>query len=222
MSDHDADPAGAPGLPGQDGPAPGSDVEPAPGSGIDRVSGSDVEPAPGGDVESVPVALAAEPVGRSRRGLVLTVAIGWLLLDVLTKVAVVARLTPGRPVDVLGGIVRMDLLRNPGSAFSLATGYTAVLSLVAVAVVVVVVRISGRLRSTVWAVAFGLLLGGAMGNLSDRVFRAPGFLRGHVVDFIALPYWPVFNVADTGISAAAALIVVLSLLGRSYDGTRSR
>ena len=167
----------------------------------------------------------AGPAGRSRRGLVLSVALGWLLLDVLTKVAAVARLTPGRPVDVVGGVVRFDLLRNPGSAFSLAAGsagYTVVLSLVAAVVAVVVVRLSRRLRSTVWALAFGLLLAGALGNLTDRVFRAPGFLRGHVVDFIALPHWPVFNVADTGISVAAALIVVLSLLGRSYDGGRPR
>lgn len=188
--------------------------EPQPsGSDVERVTGSGVAPTR---------AVVAEPTGRSRRGLVLSVALGWLLLDVLTKVAVVARLTPGRPVDVVGGVVRLDLLRNPGSAFSLATGYTAVLSLVAVAVVVVVVRISGRLRSRIWALAFGLLLGGALGNLSDRVFRAPGFLRGHVVDFVAVGPWPVFNVADSGISVAAALIVVLSLLGRSYDGTRAR
>lgn len=167
-------------------------------------------------------AVARDPSGRSRRGLVLTVALVWLLLDVLTKVVVVARLTPGRPVDLVGSAVRLDLLRNPGSAFSLATGYTAVLSLVAVAVIVVVVRISGRLRSTVWALAFGLLLGGALGNLSDRVFRAPGFLRGYVVDFVAVGRWPVFNVADSGITVAAVLIVALSLLGRSYDGTRPR
>jgi len=199
------------GLPAPDGPEPGSEVEPVPAA--------EVEPAPGNDVERE---VAVRPAGRSKRGLVLSVAIGWLVLDVVTKVAVVARLTPGRPVDVLGGVVRLALLRNPGSAFSLATGYTAVLSLVAVAVAVVVVRIAGRLRSTVWALAFGLLLGGALGNLSDRVFRAPGVLRGYVVDFIEIGRWPVFNVADTGISVAAALIVVLSLLGRSYDGTRGR
>jgi len=174
------------------------------------------------DGEPAGAAAAAVPAGRPRRGLAFAVAVGWLLLDVVTKLLAVANLVPGRPVRVVGGLVRFDLLRNPGSAFSLATGYTAVLSLVAVAVIVVVVRISGRLRSTVWAVAFGLLLGGALGNLADRVFRAPGVLRGYVVDFVALPHWPVFNVADTGITVAAVLIVVLSVLGRSYDGTRTR
>ena len=167
-------------------------------------------------------AVVPVPAGRPRRALAFAVAVGWLLLDVVSKLLAVAHLVPGRPVRVVGGLLRFDLLRNPGSAFSLATGYTAVLSLVAVAVIVVVVRISGRLRSTVWAIAFGLLLGGALGNLADRVFRAPGPLRGHVVDFVALPHWPVFNVADSGITIAAVLIVVLSVLGRSYDGTRTR
>ncbi len=178
----------------------------------DTGAGPEVRPAP----------VDPAPAGRPRRSLALAVAVGWLLLDLVTKRLAVSSLVPGQPVQVLGDVVRFDLIRNPGSAFSLATGYTAVLSLVAVTVVVVVVRISARLRSTVWALAFGLLLGGALGNLTDRLFRAPGPLRGHVVDFIALPHWPVFNVADIGISSAAALIVVLSVLGRSYDGTRAR
>ena len=190
-------------------------------TGADARAGSDV--GPGSDVGDRPGAGAvAVAAGRPRRALTFSVAVGWLLLDVVTKLIAVAELVPGRPVDVVGGVVRFDLLRNPGSAFSLATGYTAVLSLVAVAVIVVVVRIASRLRSTVWALAFGLLLGGALGNLSDRVFRAPGPLRGHVVDFIALPHWPIFNVADTGITVSAVVIVVLSVVGRSYDGTRVR
>lgn len=160
--------------------------------------------------------------GRSRRWLTFAVALVWLAADAVSKAVAVANLTPGRPVDALGSALRLDLLRNPGSAFSFATGYTAVLSLVAVAVVVVLVRLAGRLRSRAWAVAFGLLLGGALGNLADRVFRSPGFLRGHVVDFLALPHWPVFNLADSGITVAAVLIVGLSLSGRSYDGSRAR
>jgi len=194
--------------------------EPA-GTGPDPQTGDPaVGPTPA--VEPVPERPAVAGPARSRRGLAFTVAAVWLLLDVVTKAVAVAELTPFRPVQLVDGVLELDLLRNAGSAFSLATGYTAVLSLVAVAVVVVVVRIAGRLRSTGWAVAFGLLLGGAMGNLADRVFRAPGVLRGHVVDFIVLPHWPVFNIADTGITIAAVMIVVLSLLGRSYDGTRAR
>jgi signal peptidase II len=163
-------------------------------------------------------------VGPPRRVLCLGLAVGWLALDVVTKILVVARLANRPPVTVVPGHVQLTLLRNPGSAFSLATGYTAVLSLLAVVVVVAVVRLSRRLRSVGWAVALGLLLGGAAGNLSDRIFRAPGFLRGYVVDWIQLyagsHSWPVFNVADSGITVAAVLVVVLSLTGRRVDGTR--
>ncbi len=121
----------------------------------------------------------------------------------------------------------LQLLRNPGAAFSLATGYTWVLTLVAVAVVVVILRVARRLRSTGWAVALGLILGGALGNLVDRVFRAPGPLQGHVVDTVSLfapdgRVWPVFNMADACIVSGGTLLVLLALLGRELDGTRSR
>jgi signal peptidase II len=116
----------------------------------------------------------------------------------------------------------LRLVRNPGAAFGLAEGYTVVLSIIALGVAAVVIRLSRRLASTPWAVAFGLLLGGALGNLSDRVFREPGFLRGHVVDFLALPHWPVFNIADSSICVAAALIILMALRGRRWDGTIER
>ena len=120
-----------------------------------------------------------------------------------------------------------QLLRNPGAAFSLATGYTRVLTLVAVAVVVVILRVARRLRSTGWAIALGLILGGALGNLADRVFRAPGPLQGHVVDTVSLfapdgRVWPVFNMADACIVSGGTLLVLFALLGRELDGTRSR
>jgi len=148
-----------------------------------------------------------------------------LLADVLTKVTAVARLEGQAPVELLGGAVYLVLVRNPGAAFSLATGYTWVLSLVAVAVVVVIIRIARRLRSTGWAVALGLVLGGALGNLGDRVFRAPGPLQGHVVDVVSLfapdgSVWPVFNVADSCIVSGGVLLVLLALTGRELDGTR--
>jgi len=163
------------------------------------------------------------PAGHSRRSLCLALAASWVVLDAVTKAVVVRALADG-PITVVPGAVQLTLLRNPGSAFSLATGYTAVLSLLAAAVVVGVVRYSARLRSTPWAVALGFLLGGAAGNLADRLFRAPGFLRGYVVDWVR-PYhgthsWPVFNVADSGITCAAVLVVVLSVTGRRVDGSR--
>jgi len=141
-------------------------------------------------------------------------------LDQLTKVLAVAQLEGRVPVDLLGGLLTLRLTRNPGAAFSLGTGYTVVLTMVAIGVVVVVVRLSSRLRSVGWAVALGLLLGGACGNLTDRLVRAPGPLRGHVVDFLELPHWPVFNVADSAIVAAAALVVLQSLRGVRLDGGR--
>ena len=146
--------------------------------------------------------------------------------DIVTKVLAVARLEDQPPVELFGGLVYLVLVRNPGAAFSLATGYTWVLSLVAVAVVVVIVRISRRLRSTGWAVALGLVLGGALGNLTDRVFRAPGPLRGHVVDVVSLlapdgHVWPVFNLADSSICCGGVLLVLLALTGRELDGTRA-
>jgi signal peptidase II len=168
----------------------------------------------------------AVPVPRSRIALLGGIAALVLVADVLTKVVAVARLEGREPVELLGGAVYLVLVRNPGAAFSLATGYTWVLSLVAVAVVVVIVQISRRLRSTGWAVALGLVLGGALGNLADRIFRTPGPLRGHVVDVVSLlapdgTVWPVFNLADSCIVSGGVLLVLLALTGRELDGTRT-
>jgi len=146
--------------------------------------------------------------------------------DVVTKVVGVALLEGSEPVRLLGGAVYLVLVRNPGAAFSLATGYTWLLTLVAGAVVIAIIRISRRLRSTGWAVALGLVLGGALGNLADRLFRTPGPFLGHVVDTVSLfapdgSVWPVFNLADAAIVSGGALLVVLALLGRELDGTRT-
>jgi signal peptidase II len=179
------------------------------------------------DVVTAPDAQGTTPSGpRSRVLLLGGIAALVLVADVLTKIAAVARLEGREPVELLGGAVYLVLVRNPGAAFSLATGYTWVLSLVAVAVVVVIARIARRLRSSGWAVALGLVLGGALGNLADRVFRAPGPLRGHVVDVVSLfapdgSVWPVFNLADSSIVSGGVLLVLLALTGRELDGTRA-
>jgi signal peptidase II len=154
------------------------------------------------------------------------IAVLVLAADIVTKVIAVAELEGRAPVELLGGLVYLQLLRNPGAAFSLATGYTWLLTLVAIAVVVVIVRVARRLRSTGWAVALGLVLGGALGNLTDRIFRAPGPLQGHVVDMVSLfatdgRVWPVFNLADSSIVTGGVLLVLLALFGRELDGTRS-
>jgi signal peptidase II len=102
----------------------------------------------------------------------------------------------------------------------MATGATWLLTVVAIAVVVVIVRISRRLGSRGWAAALGFLLGGALGNLTDRLVRPPGVFRGHVIDFLEFPHWPIFNLADSSITVAAVLIALLSLAGIGIDGRR--
>jgi signal peptidase II len=111
-------------------------------------------------------------------------------------------------------------VRNPGAAFGLGGSATIVFSLIAIVVAVVLFRMSTRLTSVWWGVALGLMLGGAIGNLLDRIFRAPAVLQGHVVDFLRLPNWPVFNVADMSLVSAAVMIVGLSLLNVPYDRPR--
>lgn len=160
---------------------------------------------------------------RSRRSLTIAlsaVAAFVYLLDQVTKLAAVAYLDPGRAVPLVDGVLQLRLIRNPGAAFGMATGLTWLLTLVALIVVVVVVGVARRLGSRGWALALGLLLGGALGNLTDRLLREPGFARGHVVDFLELSRWPVFNVADSSIVAAAVLIGVLGLRGIGVDGAR--
>ncbi|EID79644.1 lipoprotein signal peptidase [Rhodococcus opacus RKJ300 = JCM 13270] len=163
---------------------------------------------------------APRPVQHQRRLLLFVIAGAVLAADLLTKILAVANIEPGRPVWLIGDIVSLRLVRNPGAAFSMATGMTWLLTLVAVGVVIGVVRIGRTLRSPWWALGLGLVLGGALGNLVDRFFRAPGVMQGHVVDFVSVGWWPVFNVADSGIVCGAILLVVLTLIGLEPDGTR--
>lgn len=159
----------------------------------------------------------AEVTPRLRQPLLLSVAAVVLALDIVTKVAAVKLLTPGQPVPIIGDTVTWTLVRNSGAAFSMATGYTWMLTLIATAVVVGIFWMGRRLVSTWWAVGLGMILGGAMGNLVDRFFRSPGPLRGHVVDFLSIGWWPVFNVADPSVVGGAILLVTLSALGFDFD-----
>jgi signal peptidase II len=148
------------------------------------------------------------------------VAVAAYAVDLGTKLLAVAHLTPHQKVDVVGGLLRFDLVRNPGAAFSTGTSYTIVLSAIALLAAGVVIRFGRRLGDRIWAVGLGLLLAGVCGNLTDRVFRDPGFLRGHVVDFLELPHWPVFNVADMLIDAGVALIIIQTWRGIGITGHR--
>jgi signal peptidase II len=145
---------------------------------------------------------------------------------VLTKYLAVSHLTGRPPVRILGGLLYLDLTRNSGAAWSLGTGYTWVFPLVTLVVAGFIAVLARRLRSLPWAVALGLVLGGAFGNVGDRLFRAPGFLVGHVVDFASLfgpdaQYWPIFNVADASLCCGVVLAVLLELTGRRRDGVRA-
>jgi signal peptidase II len=165
-----------------------------------------------------PVAPTADvPAPRRTRALLL-VAAAVLAVDVVSKVAVVASLRQGEVVRVLGHYLRLTNTRNSGAAFSVGTGATVLFTGVAVVVVVVILRAAARLRSVGWAVCLGLLLGGALGNLVDRLCRAPGPLRGQVVDWIQVPHWPVFNIADSAIVVGGFLAVLLSVRGVALDG----
>jgi signal peptidase II len=147
----------------------------------------------------------------SRVGLVVGLAVVLVIVDQVAKAVAVAQLTDRAPVELLNGLVTLRLIRNPGAAFGLAAGFTIVLTALAVVVCVVLVRLARRLTSLPWAIALGLLLGGALGNLIDRIFRPPGTFEGHVIDFIDTPVTLVFNVADAAITFAGAFMVLLAL-----------
>jgi signal peptidase II len=154
--------------------------------------------------------------------MVAVIAVAGLTADVVTKIIAVAHLEPLTPVRLLGGLLTLRLIRNPGAAFSQGQRFTYVFAIAGIAVLLfVIIKLVPRIGHPAWAVAIGLLCAGVAGNLSDRLFRPPGVLRGHVIDFLELPYWPVFNVADMCITAAAILIIFLSIVkGIALTGER--
>ena len=154
--------------------------------------------------------------------LLVVVAAVIAVADQVVKAWAVANLPRNVPVHVIGDLLLFRRVENPGAAFSLATGATWVFSIIAVAVVVFLVWFARRIRSVAWAVLFGLLLGGTLGNLIDRLTRAPGFGVGHVVDFILVPWMlpAIFNLADSAIVVSMCLFVLLTLLGRGIDGAK--
>jgi signal peptidase II len=182
---------------------------------------------------------AGEPTGTERSGgartaftraalatLGLTAGLA-VALDQWVKYLSTEHLREGEPVRILGGLIYLSLLRNSGAAFSFGSGYTWVFPLITVAVIGWIIWMARRLRSVPWAIALGLVLGGALGNLTDRLFRAPGPFQGHVVDMISLfaPYgerFAVFNIADSCLSVGVVLAVLLELIGLQRDGTRAR
>lgn len=207
-------------------------------AGVASASSPSPATAPGGPTGStVPAAPdGPEPQGAAAHGgapargpagrmgplpLVCLIAVVLIAVDQVTKLWAVAALSGHARIPIIGDLLGLVLVRNPGAAFSLATGQTWIFSIVALVVVIVVIRASRGLGSRAWTIALGLVLGGAIGNLIDRLVRAPGFLRGHVVDFIDYGGQFVGNVADIAIVGAAGVIMVLSILGINLDGTRA-
>ncbi len=154
-------------------------------------------------------------------GLLAAVALVAYGLDQATKYLITTTLRLNEVVPVLGEVLQLHYVTNPGAAFSLATGFTWVLSIVALGVIVFIVWFAPRIRSLAWATMFGLVLGGAFGNVTDRLFRPPGFGVGHVVDFIQVWGFPaIFNVADIAVVSAMGLFLLLSLRNVGLDGVR--
>lgn len=160
------------------------------------------------------------PASRRKVWVLLAVAAGVYIADVVSKIVVVATLSGHPPVRLLGGLLNLLVLRNSGAAFSIGTSMTIVFTAIAVGVIGFILYAARRLRSLPWAIMLGMLLGGATGNLTDRLLRSPGIFRGDVVDWIQLPHWPVFNVADSAIVCGGLIAVLLAARGIHVDGTR--
>ncbi|MFJ8919533.1 signal peptidase II [Streptomyces sp. LamerLS-316] len=157
--------------------------------------------------------------GRKKILVLLGVAVLAYLLDLISKTIVVAKLEHQEPIEILGDWLKLDAIRNAGAAFGIGEAFTVIFTAIAAVVIIVIIRLARKLYSLPWAIALGLLLGGALGNLTDRIFRAPGVFKGAVVDFIAPAHFAVFNLADSAIVCGGILIVILSFKGLDPDGT---
>lgn len=206
------------------------DITGAEGSGETGPGGADASPdavtpdgqdtgATAADADA-DAAVDRSPATRRRRIMLLfCVAVVAYLLDLGSKMLVVAKLEHQEPIELLGDWLKLDAIRNAGAAFGVGEAFTIIFTIIAATVIVVIARLARKLYSLPWAIALGLLLGGALGNLTDRIFRAPGVFEGAVVDFIAPAHFAVFNLADSAIVCGGILIVLLSFKGLDPDGT---
>ncbi|MET8545480.1 signal peptidase II [Kitasatospora sp. NPDC004799] len=156
-----------------------------------------------------------------RLGTMTAVALALLASDFITKQIALTNFSRTDPTETLGGLLKFTLVFNSGGAFSIGEGVTWFFTTVKILVIVLMLVMSPRIRTPLWAVSFGLVIAGAAGNLIDRVFRAPSPLEGRVVDWIQLPHWPVFNLADCGVVCGSALVMWASTRGIRLDGTRT-
>jgi signal peptidase II len=200
----------------------GREQYPAGPSGSDATSGSGESAAPDGppsDAAPTVDKAGERPPGKRRIAVLFAVAALAYALDLVSKMIVVAELEHHQPIQIIGDWLRFEAIRNAGAAFGFGEAFTVIFTVIAAAVIVVIIRLSRKLYSLPWAVALGLLLGGALGNLTDRIFRSPGVFEGAVVDFIAPKGFAVFNLADSAIVCGGILIVLLSFRGLDPDGT---
>ncbi|MBX9393230.1 signal peptidase II [Streptomyces sp. TRM72054] len=192
---------------------------PAGGSGADEANGEAAAAAAGASGTDERDAPAERPRGKRRIAVLFAVAGFAYALDLISKMIVVAKLEHHEPIEVIGDWLRFEAIRNAGAAFGFGEAFTVIFTVIAAAVIVVIARLARKLYSLPWAIALGLLLGGALGNLTDRIFRSPGVFEGAVVDFIAPKHFAVFNLADSAIVCGGILIVLLSFKGLDPDGT---
>ncbi|MEU1873193.1 signal peptidase II [Streptomyces ambofaciens] len=179
----------------------------------------DGQERPDAEQERTPEQAPERPRAKRRVAVLFAVAVVAYLLDLGSKMLVVAKLEHHEPIEIIGDWLRFAAIRNAGAAFGFGEAFTIIFTVIAAAVIVVIARLARKLRSLPWAIALGLLLGGALGNLTDRIFRAPGVFEGAVVDFIAPKHFAVFNLADSAIVCGGILIVILSFRGLDPDGT---
>lgn len=166
------------------------------------------------DLPAAPAARpAARPVRRRLYAGVIALAVLVVIGDQLTKLWAVSTLADGQVVPVIGEFISFQLTYNPGAAFSIGEEFTWILAIIAAAAVVGITWYARRVDSIALAIALGLVLGGAITHLGDRLFREPGFARGHVVDFINYGNFFIGNVADIALVAGASLFAIVALLG---------
>lgn len=185
-----------------------------------EADGTDIDRTDTDRVDATRTGVGPIVLRRPKLFLLAGIAISVLVLDQLTKAVALTELAGREPIELLGGLLTLRLVFNPGAAFGIGQGYTVVLTAVMITVAIVILRVARNLASTWWAAALGLLLGGALGNLGDRLFRAPGPFEGHVIDFIDSPFTLVFNLADSAITSAGVVMIVLTFRGVHLDGTR--
>ena len=203
-----------------------------PPRGVDGASSPDDQPAAAperatrhtpSDADTAPSPGRPSPQKRRRLfALLALVAVMAYVTDQVTKAIALNALADGQPRPFIGDVIRFKLIFNPGAALSLGAGNTWVMTAIAVGVLVAIIFVAKGLGSRAWAIALGLLLGAALGNLTDRFVRPPGGGQGHVIDFLDYNRWFIGNVADIWIVGAAGLIVLLALLGIGVDGRRDR